>query len=126
MNYRSPLSLARGRGSAHNGVHHWLLQRLTALALIPLGLAAAVLFFWTMRLGYAQVVALMHRPWVMLFALLLVGIAFWHGYLGLKVIIEDYCAPPRAFVYITLARFLSIALAVLGIIAALMVGFGSF
>ncbi|MDN5865032.1 MAG: succinate dehydrogenase, hydrophobic membrane anchor protein [Gammaproteobacteria bacterium] len=125
MNYRSPLSLARGRGSAHNGTAHWLAQRLTALALIPLGLAAAVLFFWVMRTGYYEVIALMHRPWVLLFAVLLVGVVFWHGYLGLRVVIEDYMPPGRAFVFVTLAKFLSIALALLGIIAALMVGFGS-
>lgn len=126
MNYRTPLGVARGHGSARNGTRHWLVQRLTALALIPLGLAAAVLFFWVMQAGYYQVFALMHRPWVLLFAVLLVGVVFWHAYLGLKVIIEDYLAPGPAFFWITLAKFSSIALALLGIIAALMVGFRSF
>lgn len=127
MNYRSPLSLARGRGAAHNGTSHWLAQRLTALALIPLGLAAAVLFFWVMQAGYYPVFALMHNPWVLLFVVLLVGVVFWHGYLGLKVIIEDYVhSPGRAFLCIALVKFLSIALAVLGIITAAMVGFRSF
>ncbi|MGH8162696.1 MAG: succinate dehydrogenase, hydrophobic membrane anchor protein, partial [Gammaproteobacteria bacterium] len=64
MKYRSDLGVARGLGSAKSGTKHWFLQRLTALALIPLGLAAAVLFFWLMRTGYYPVFALMHRPWV--------------------------------------------------------------
>ena len=126
MSFKSPLALARGRGSAHNGTRHWLVQRWTALALIPLGLAAAVLFFWVMHAGYYQVFALMHLPWVMLFVVLLVGVVYWHAFLGLKVVLEDYLAPGPAFVWITLAKFFSVALALLGIIAALMVGFRSF
>ena len=33
---RTPLARARGLGSAKDGVHHWWVQRLTAIALIPL------------------------------------------------------------------------------------------
>ncbi|MGH8428170.1 MAG: succinate dehydrogenase, hydrophobic membrane anchor protein [Gammaproteobacteria bacterium] len=126
MNFRSPLAEARGLGSARNGTAHWIAQRLTAIAMIPLGLAAAVLFFWVMRTGYYQVFAWLHRPWILLFVVLLVAMAFWHGYLGLRVVIEDYLSPGPAFVLITVVKFLSIALALLGIIAAGMVGFGSF
>ena len=35
---RSPLSRARGLGSAKEGVEHWWMQRVTAAALIPLTL----------------------------------------------------------------------------------------
>jgi succinate dehydrogenase / fumarate reductase membrane anchor subunit len=127
MSYRTPLARAQGKGSAHDGTRHWLAQRVSALALIPLGLAAAVLFFWLMGTGYYQVFALMHRPWVLLFAVLLVGVVYWHGYLGLKVVIEDYVHKPGlAFACVTLVKFLSIALALLGIIAACMVAFRSF
>lgn len=124
---RSPLSSARSTGSGHNGTGHWLAQRLTALAMIPLGLAAVILFFWVMHLGYAQAIAVMHDPWVLLFVVLLVGVMYWHGFLGLKVIIEDYVPNhARAFVLITLMRFLAIALALLGVIAAAFAAFRSF
>ena len=33
---RTPLSRARGLGSAKEGLHHWWAQRITSLALIPL------------------------------------------------------------------------------------------
>ena len=33
---RTPLARARGLGSAKDGLHHWWIQRLTAIALIPL------------------------------------------------------------------------------------------
>ncbi|MGH8224975.1 MAG: succinate dehydrogenase, hydrophobic membrane anchor protein [Gammaproteobacteria bacterium] len=124
--FRTPLAEAKGLGSAKSGTGHWLLQRITALALIPLGLAAAVLFFWVMRTGYYPVIAAMHRPWVLLFVVLLVGVVFWHGYLGLRVVIEDYVRPGPAFALITIVKFLSVALAGLGIVAAAAVGFGSF
>ena len=35
---RSPLGRAVGLGSAKEGVEHWWLQRITAVALVPLGL----------------------------------------------------------------------------------------
>ena len=36
MNLRDPLAQARGLGSAKDGLHHWWVQRLTAVALIGL------------------------------------------------------------------------------------------
>lgn len=127
MNYRTPLATARHLGSARNGTRHWLAQRLTALALIPLALAAVVLFFWIMHLGYTRAAIVLHQPWVLLFVVLLLGVVFWHGFLGLKVVIEDYVPQPgRAFALITVARFLTVALALLGIISAAIVAFRSF
>ena len=124
---RSPLSTARSWGAGHNGTRHWMAQRLTAVALIPLGLAAVILFFRVMHLGYAQAVAVMHQPWVLLFVVLLVGVMYWHGFLGLQMIVEDYVPNHgRAFTIITLARFAAVALALLGVISAALVAFRSF
>ena len=36
MSLKTPLSKAIGLGSAKEGMHHWKMQRLTAIALIPL------------------------------------------------------------------------------------------
>jgi len=124
---RTPLSTARAWGSGRNGTRHWLTQRLTALALIPLGLATVILFFWVMHLGYAQAVAVMHEPWVLLFVVLLVGVMYWHGFLGFQMIVEDYVPNhSRAFIVITLVRFAAVALALLGVISAALVAFRSF
>jgi succinate dehydrogenase / fumarate reductase membrane anchor subunit len=124
---RTPLATARMLGSGRNGTRSWLGQRLTALALIPLALAAVVLFFWIMRMSYVQAVVVLHQPWVLLFVVLLVGIIFWHGFLGLKVVIEDYVPRHgRSFVLITAARFVAVTLALLGIVSAALVAFRSF
>lgn len=125
MSFQSPLGVARGTGTARSGTRHGLAQQATALALIPIGLAAAVLFFWMMQVGYAGAISLLHQPWVLLFVVLLVALPFWHGYLGIQIIIEDYVSDKRlAYATITLVRFLSIAVALLGIIAAAKIGFG--
>ena len=34
----NPLAKVRGLGSAKNGTHHWIVQRMTAVALVPLTL----------------------------------------------------------------------------------------
>lgn len=91
MPLTTPLKTARGLGSAREGVQHWWLQRLSALPLIPLG-------FWFVisMIGLARNsqpyqirdwVAHPLHAWPLLFFLLL---GFYHGYLGIKVIIEDY------------------------------------
>ncbi|SHE22915.1 succinate dehydrogenase, hydrophobic membrane anchor protein [methanotrophic endosymbiont of Bathymodiolus puteoserpentis (Logatchev)] len=36
MEYQTPLAKARGLGSAKSGTKHWWMQRVTAVALIPL------------------------------------------------------------------------------------------
>ncbi len=36
MSLQTPLGKVRGLGSAGNGVHHWWVQRLTSVALVPL------------------------------------------------------------------------------------------
>ena len=36
MNFRTPLSTARGLGSAKHGVSHWISERVGAVALVPL------------------------------------------------------------------------------------------
>lgn len=126
MSGRSPLGAARATGSARSGTAHWIAQRLSALALIPLGLAAAVCFFWVLGGGYPRVHAWMHAPWALAFVVVLVAVALWHGFLGLKMIVEDYVPQPRAaFALITLLRFFTVALAILGIVAAAIAGLGS-
>ena len=48
MNLRSPLGKVLGTGSAKEGVHHWWLQRLTSIALVPLTI-------WFVEIGRAHV-----------------------------------------------------------------------
>jgi succinate dehydrogenase / fumarate reductase, membrane anchor subunit len=87
---RSPLGRAVGLGSAKEGVEHWWLQRITAVALVPLGLWFVIAI---VRLVGADVESV--RDWVgsplpaILLVLLLIA-TFYHAALGLQVVVEDY------------------------------------
>ncbi len=88
--YRTPRAVAQGLGAAHGGTHHFLMQRLTALANIPLVLVfivtSAQLFFG----NYDQARVLLLNPWIAgALALFFISVSL-HMRLGMQVIIEDY------------------------------------
>lgn len=87
---RTPLKVALGLGSAHSGVHDWWLERITSVALVPLTLYFLWLLMSLAHADYATVLAAIGKPWNALLLIALVVCTFWHGALGLKVIVEDY------------------------------------
>ncbi|MEW6037304.1 MAG: succinate dehydrogenase, hydrophobic membrane anchor protein [Pseudomonadota bacterium] len=89
-NYRTPLARARGLGSAREGLHDWWRQRVTAVALVPLGLWFAFSVALLPSASHAQLVAWINVPWNTLLLLSFILIVFYHTMLGLQVIIEDY------------------------------------
>ena len=91
MNLRDPLAIARGMGSAKDGVHHWWIQRLTATALMLLTPWFAWLLISSI-IGADQysVRETLGQPWNAALMLAFVLSLFWHAQLGLQVVIEDY------------------------------------
>jgi len=87
---RSPLKVARRLGSSKSGVHHWWLQRLTAIALIPLSIWFLFFMRALVHASYPAVLAAIAQPVHAIFLIVLSLCLFWHGALGLQVIIEDY------------------------------------
>ena len=87
---RTPLKIARRWGSSKSGVHHWWLQRVTAIALVPLSIW--LLFFMgdLVHAGYPTVLAAIAQPVHAILLIVLSVCLFWHGALGLQVVIEDY------------------------------------
>ena len=90
MSLRSPLGRVLGRGSAGEGVHHWWMQRVTAIALVPLTLWFAWSLLGLQLQSYDQVRGWLGQPWVAVGTILLVGTLAWHSKLGVQVVIEDY------------------------------------
>ena len=90
MNMRSPLSRARGLGSAKTGTDHWWAQRLTALALIPLVIWFVVSMIIVTSADHAAAVEFISSPINAVLLILLIAATFHHGQLGLQVVIEDY------------------------------------
>ena len=88
--FRTPLKNVLGLGSAKSGTEHFIHQRLTATALVFLGIWFLCLVVSLVGADYVIAVETISRPWN---AVLLVGLLvamFWHAQLGLQVVLEDY------------------------------------
>ncbi len=90
MSMRSPLARVRGLGSAKGGTHHWWVQRLTSIALVPLVLWFAASVAPLAGASHAEVVAWLASPVPAVLTIFLVVVVFHHLKLGLEVVIEDY------------------------------------
>lgn len=125
MRFRTPIKQARGLGSAHHGTGHWWAQRMTAVALVPLMLWFVVGIASNAGAGHAEATAWIGAPVNAVLLILLLSTAFYHGALGLQVIIEDYVADRAArTVAIMLVRFGAAVLAVSSVFAILRIALG--
>jgi succinate dehydrogenase / fumarate reductase membrane anchor subunit len=87
---RSPLGRVRGLGSAKGGTHHWWMQRVTSMALLPLTLWFALAAASMAGASHAEVVAWVKSPLNTVLLLATIGISFHHTAAGVQVILEDY------------------------------------
>lgn len=125
MNYRSPLGRARGLGSARSGTGHWLAQRISALALIPLALWFSVSIMFYMRADYVTLLNWLHSPVNAVLMVLMLAVLFYHAYLGLQMVLEDYVHSEWLKVSaLVIVKFGCIVLAVTGIFSVLRIAFG--
>ena len=88
--FRTPMKIARGLGSARSGAHHFMVQRITAVALAALGLWIVWIALEMLHMDYAAARALVAKPWNAVLMITFAIAAFWHAQLGLQVIVEDY------------------------------------
>ncbi len=88
--YRTPLSRARGLGSAKHGVGHWISERISAVALVPLTLWAIYAVMRLAALDYYGAVEWISTPLNATLMILTIVISFWHMHSGLRVVVEDY------------------------------------
>ncbi len=88
--FQTPLKRAIGLGSAKSGVHHFIVQRVTAVALIPLVLWTIWLALALVHADYAHARAIVRHPFTAVWLIAFVVAVFWHAQLGLQVVIEDY------------------------------------
>ena len=87
---RSNLGRARGLGSAKTGLHHWWMQRITAVALLPLSLYFVLTVLMLDHSTREQVALFMAEPWNAVLYLCLIAALFYHLSLGVQVVLEDY------------------------------------
>jgi succinate dehydrogenase / fumarate reductase membrane anchor subunit len=122
---RSPLGRALGLGSARDGVEHWWLERVSAVALVPLTMWFAASIVFHTGDDYAGFIAWLRLPVVTALMTLLLIALFYHAALGLQVVIEDYVHSGIKIAALVAVRLGCAALAVGGILATLKIAFGA-
>ncbi len=123
---RSPLGRAVGLGSAKEGVGHWVAQRVTAIALVPLALWFVTAVIELTGADFDAMQDWVGRPLPAIGLILLLIATFYHAALGLQVVIEDYVHGELARLgLVILTRLACITLAVAGIVAVLALALGA-
>ena len=124
MSLRSPLGRVLGAGSAKEGVHHWWLQRLTSIALVPLTIWFVVSLLSLPTLEHVTVVSWMAHSWTALLLILFILVASWHSQLGVRVVVEDYVHGGAKTLTLVVITFIHTLVAAAGVFAVLKVAFG--
>ena len=125
MSLRSDLGKVRGLGSAKEGTSHWWMQRITAVAVVPLSIWFVITASGLVGIDQAGFKVWLNEPGNMLMLILFIGALFYHMQLGLQVVIEDYVHGEKAKVIsLVLNLFVAIFFGGSSIIAILKVAFG--
>jgi succinate dehydrogenase / fumarate reductase membrane anchor subunit len=84
------LRRVRQLGSAREGLQEWRLQRLTAVALIPLGLYFAASILWLATSDRTTAAAWLASPVPALLVILFVLAGITHALIGVRSVFLDY------------------------------------
>jgi succinate dehydrogenase / fumarate reductase membrane anchor subunit len=124
MAYKTDYNRVHGLGAAGEGAHHWWMQRLTSIALIPLTLLFLFPFGAALGQGYEAVIEIYRNWWNALIAVAFLIVGFWHLMQGLQVVIEDYVPSKGLRTVLLLANtLLNWALGAAGVFAVASIAF---
>ncbi len=80
--------------SGPGATRHWRNQRISALALVPLGSWFVFALLSRTDLAHASVVAWLAQPWQAGLMLAFGWCALWHSAQGVQVVVDDYVPGP--------------------------------
>ena len=92
---RTPFGRVAHLGAARSGTRHFWHQRLTAVADIPLTIAAVAIVIAMFGRNHATVKQILSSPFVGIVMLLFILTSVYHMWLGMQEIIEDYVHDER-------------------------------
>jgi succinate dehydrogenase / fumarate reductase membrane anchor subunit len=122
---RTPLGRVLGRGAAKSGTEHFWHQRLTAVANVPLTIAAMCIMISLIGRNQAAVAQVLGAPAVAIIMLLFIGSITIHMRIGMAVIIEDYVHEDSLKLTLLMANtFFTIAVGLAAIYGVLKLSFG--
>lgn len=125
MSLQTPLARVRGLGSAKQGSHHWWVQRVTAIALVPLCIWFVVSILKLSSMEFTEVRVWMANPLVSVLLVMMLFALYYHAYLGLQVVIEDYIDSEwQKITSLLLVKFLSLFAGLISIYSVLKVSLG--
>ena len=90
MSFKSPLNQVMGLGSAGGGTSDWWHQRLTAVAMVPLGLWFALSVIGIDLGSREAVLGWIGEPLTAVLLSLTSACLIYHSWLGIRVVVEDY------------------------------------
>lgn len=123
---RTPLGRVRGLGSARGGTHHWWMQRVTSIALLPLTIWFVFSAVGLVGAGYAETRAFISAPLNAVLLLALIGLTFHHMAAGLQVVVEDYMRGEFArMATILVIKGVALLMALASALAVLRIALGS-
>ena len=122
---RTPLARVRGSGTAKSGTAHFWHQRVTAVANIPLTIAAVIILITLLGRNQAAVAQILGSPAVAVIMLLFTGSIIFHMKIGMQVIVVDYVQDESAKLTLLMANtFFAIAVGLACAYGVLKVSFG--
>jgi succinate dehydrogenase / fumarate reductase, membrane anchor subunit len=125
MNMRTPMRRVRGLGPARTGTEEFWLQRMTAIAGIPLTLAGLFLVISLTGRSYPAVKQILGSPLVAVLMILFVLSSVVHMKIGVQVVIEDYIYDKnQKFTLLILNTFFAWAIGLACVFAILKISFG--
>ena len=122
---RTPLGMVRGLGSAKTGTEHWWLQRVTAIANIPLVIFLIIFVLAHLGVDRATLMQSVKHPLIAIALAMSFLSILWHMRLGMQVVIEDYVHGGWRLFCLIGNVFFTVALGIAAVYAILSLSFGA-